>query len=356
MKALILAAGFGTRLLPYTNSLPKPLFTLNQRPVLDLAIERLIHCGCDKIFINTHHCHEQIDSFISQHRFKEMIQTVYEPKILDTGGAIANLRQLMNRDPFFVINADIISDVDLKQVYESHLASCATATLVLHDYPEFNKIQVDDEGFIKNFDGPAEKSLAFTGIQVLSQDIYLHMPKNPDLKIFSSIDVYKALCPAKKIKAHMAEQIFWKDIGTIPSYTQTSQQCLSASVLGLPENKIHEILINPIAGDGSDRLWFRAKTVAQASLAGEFSLSPAQKFETFYKEFSALKGIGDWTINYVAMRGLGMIDSFPASDLGVIKAVTKAGKPPSKKQILAVAENWRPFRSYATLCLWNSLG
>ncbi len=269
MKALILAAGLGTRLLPYTNSLPKPLFTLNQRPVLDHTIERLILCGCDKIFINIHHCHEQIDTFIGQHRFKEIIQTVYEPKILDTGGAIANIRQLMDKDPFFVINADIISDIDLKQVYESHLASCATATLVLHDYPEFNKIRVDGEGFIESFDGPLGKGFAFTGIQVLSPDIYSHMPINPDKpyssdqnssdqKVFSSIDIYKAMCPTKKIKAHMAEQLFWKDIGTIPSYTQTSQQCLSAHVFGLPKNKIHEIHINPIAGDGSDRLWFRA--------------------------------------------------------------------------------------------------
>ncbi|MCP4721836.1 MAG: nucleotidyltransferase family protein, partial [Desulfobacteraceae bacterium] len=258
MKALILAAGFGKRLLPYTNNLPKPLFTLNQRPVLDLAIEKLINCGCDKIFVNIHHCHEQIHAFIRQHRFNKLIQTVYEPKILDTGGAIANVRQFMNKEPFFVINADIISDIDLKQVYKSHLASQALATLVLHDYPEFNKIQVDGDGFIENFNDPTGKSYAFTGIQVISPDIYSHIPNKSGQKVFSSIDVYKALCPAKKVKAHMAENIFWKDIGTIPSYAQTSRQCLSAHVLGLPENRINEIIINPIKGDGSDRLWFRA--------------------------------------------------------------------------------------------------
>jgi len=264
MRALILAAGLGTRLLPYTTSVPKPLFTLNQRPVLDLAIERLIQCGCDKIFINTHHCHGQIDDFINRHPSKNIIQTVYEPQILDTGGAIANIKQFLNTDPFFVINADIISDVDLTQVYESHLESQAIATLVLHDYPEFNKIQVDTKGFIENFNTPGEKSLAFTGIQVLSPEIFLYMPKGSDIstapsqKKFSSIDIYQGLCPAKKIKGHVAEQIFWKDIGTLPSYTQTSRQCLIARILGLPEKIIHEIHINPIPGDGSDRLWFRA--------------------------------------------------------------------------------------------------
>ncbi|MBA3012015.1 MAG: phosphotransferase [Desulfobacula sp.] len=264
MKALILAAGLGTRLLPYTKTLPKPLFTLNGRPVLDLAIDRLICCGCDHIFINTHHCHAQIEAFIGRHRYKHMIQLVYEPKILDTGGAVANIRQLMNQEPFFVINADIVFDIDLKKVYDAHLASHAIATLVLHDYPEFNKIQVDGQKCIQNFNAPIGKGLAFTGIQVLSPDIYSYMPTKsgksdaPGQTVFSSIDIYKTLCPDKQIKAYVAEQIFWKDIGTVPSYTQTSRQCLSAHILGLPDNRIPEIQIHPITGDGSDRLWFRA--------------------------------------------------------------------------------------------------
>jgi 3-methyladenine DNA glycosylase/8-oxoguanine DNA glycosylase len=95
------------------------------------------------------------------------------------------------------------------------------------------------------------------------------------------------------------------------------------------------------------------KTAAQSILDQQFTLTPHQAFETFQKNFSALKGIGDWTVNYVAMRGLGMIDSFPATDLGIIKALTKNGNQPSKKQIMDMAENWRPYRAYATLCLWN---
>jgi NDP-sugar pyrophosphorylase family protein/tRNA A-37 threonylcarbamoyl transferase component Bud32 len=277
MKAIILAAGFGTRLLPYTTNLPKPLFTLNERPLLDHTIDKLINCGVDKIFINTHHCHEQIDAFVDNHPFKDLIQTVYEPEILDTGGAIANFMPFMDRESFFVINADIVCDIDLKTVYQSHLKSRALATLVLHDYPEFNKIQVDEEGFIENFNTPEGKSLAFTGIQVLSPKIYSHMPKGctpPDRKVFSSIDVYKSLCPGKKIKAHLAPRIFWRDIGTLPSYTKTSQQCLSASILGLPKNKIHEIKIDPIQGDGSDRLWLRARHGKNSLVISDHGICP----------------------------------------------------------------------------------
>ena len=98
------------------------------------------------------------------------------------------------------------------------------------------------------------------------------------------------------------------------------------------------------------------KTVAQAILDQRVSLTPNQPFETFRETFLALKGIGEWTVHYVAMRGLGMVDSFPAGDLGVIKALTNDGKAPSKKEITQMAEQWRPYRAYAALCLWNNKG
>ncbi|WP_232364067.1 DNA-3-methyladenine glycosylase family protein [Desulforapulum autotrophicum] len=93
--------------------------------------------------------------------------------------------------------------------------------------------------------------------------------------------------------------------------------------------------------------------IAQGLLDNVFSLNPNQPFETFQKDFSAIRGIGEWTVNYVAMRSLGMVDSFPAADLGIIKALEKNGKRPGRKEILKQAEKWRPYRAYAALCLWN---
>ena len=98
------------------------------------------------------------------------------------------------------------------------------------------------------------------------------------------------------------------------------------------------------------------KTVTQAILDERVKLTTHQRFETFRENFLSLKGIGEWTVHYVAMRGLGMIDSFPAGDLGVIKALTNHGKAPSKKEITEMAEKWRPYRAYAALCLWNGQG
>jgi len=93
--------------------------------------------------------------------------------------------------------------------------------------------------------------------------------------------------------------------------------------------------------------------IAQAIYDKRFSLNANQPFEAFEKTFSSIKGVGEWTVNYVAMRGLGIVDSFPATDLGIIKALSGKGKRFSKKQIQDIAEKWRPYRAYAALCLWN---
>ncbi len=292
MKALILAAGFGTRLKPYSNSVPKPLFTLNSRPVLDLAIERLIRCGCGKIFINTHHCHPQIHAFVGQHRFKAMIEIIHEPEILDTGGAIANIQSRMDSDPFFVINADIVTTIDLKQVYEYHQASSALATLVVHDYPPFNKLLIDAQGFVENFDAPPGRGLAFTGIQVLSPGIYDHFPPRP---VFSSIEVYRALCPFRQVKAFRAEDIFWQDIGTLPAYVHTSQQWLCAGIWGLAENNTSQVHIASLAGDGSDRRWFRAWHGEKTLILSDHGicLDPSEGLA----QLKAFVSIGDHLVN-----------------------------------------------------------
>lgn len=95
------------------------------------------------------------------------------------------------------------------------------------------------------------------------------------------------------------------------------------------------------------------ENVVNAIVNKEVSLTVNQSFDAFHKKFSTLKGVGDWTVNYVAMRGMGMVDTFPAKDLGIIKALTVEDKKPTLKEILSIAEKWRPYRAYAALCLWK---
>ena len=253
MKALILSAGFGTRLLPYSQKIPKPLFTILSKPLLEYVVQQLVDNGCEQILINTHHLHDQIEVFVKQLRHIVNIQTIYEPVILDTGGAIANAKPFLKGSPFFVINADIISNVDLKKVYAFHKKSNTLATLVLHDYNKFNKVKIDSHGYVQNFESKTN-SLAFTGIQVLSPKIYDYFPNK---KIFSSIKVYQDLCRQKQISAFVEKNIFWSDIGTKNTYSMTSLQILSANQFQIKQNKIKEIQIDKLAGDGSDRRWYR---------------------------------------------------------------------------------------------------
>ena len=260
MKALILAAGFGTRLLPYTQHLPKPLFTINGRPVLDYAVNNLLDAGCTKIFINTHHLAEAIADFVDNHRSKKRLEVVFEPVILDTGGAIANLGSELADDDFFVVNADVLCDYDLSYLMACHKTSDALATLLVHDCYRFNTLCVDlttpGHGIVRHFSQVPESGLAFTGIQAISPGIFEYMPPE---KIFSSIDVYKKVCELEKISALTAKQFYWRDMGTPQDYQHTSRECLAGKIFGLPLSRISDIDIQAIAGDGSDRLWFRAR-------------------------------------------------------------------------------------------------
>ncbi|WP_153448944.1 DNA-3-methyladenine glycosylase 2 [Vibrio algicola] len=96
-------------------------------------------------------------------------------------------------------------------------------------------------------------------------------------------------------------------------------------------------------------------TVIQALQGQLISLNKDQVFEDYLQQWTALKGVGPWTANYLAMRGLGIQDSFPDKDLGVLKALAVEGDYPSRKVVLQQAEAWQPYRAYATLCLWNGL-
>ena len=255
MKALILAAGLGTRLAPYTHSLPKPLFTLNNRAVLDLAIDRLIEAGCTRIFINTHHLAGQIRDHVQSHPQQKMLEVVHEPKILDTGGAIANLKPKLSGDDFLVVNADIVHDLALKPVIARHRQTRALATLILHHCPEFNKVALDKDDTITSFKSAGNDCLAFTGLQVLSSKILNHLPTDT---IFSSIDLYRNLCPTGRIKGYPVKDFYWQDMGTVRRYRETAQRFLAGSVFNLKLEKFNDIEIRPLAGDGSDRQWFRA--------------------------------------------------------------------------------------------------
>jgi NDP-sugar pyrophosphorylase family protein len=277
MKALILAAGLGTRLRPYSENTPKPLFTLSGRPLLDIIISRLIDADCKAIVINTHHLHQKIESYLAGRHYPIPVFTRYEPAILGTGGAIKNVADFWNDSPFMVINSDIFTDIDLKKVYGFHLNHSHPATLVLHDDPVFNTVSVDSTGFVHAFDdrfspntdssshfhraGSSKtenfQSLTFTGIQVLNPEILEMIPDH----VFSSIiDIYKnILSQKKKIPAFISNDFHWKDLGTPERYRQVvfDDMARKAFEAAFPGQTKRRIVRTALYGDGSDRKWYR---------------------------------------------------------------------------------------------------
>lgn len=263
MKAMILAAGFGTRLFPYTETTPKPLFTINGRPLLDIIIHNLQRAGFDEIIINTHHLHDKILSFVESKSYNIPVFIRYESEILDTGGAIKNVSDFWDKDPFIVINSDIVTNIDPAAVYRFHINHGYPATMVLCD-SSFNKVSVDKNFFVTDFKDTGSdylKKLTFTGIQVLDPEVLDFIPEKV---FFSIIDSYIIMInQGEKIKAFMPDNFFWKDMGTHKRYLKTNAQIMATEAFRKIkpdlcfDDKLAAFDIKELAGDGSDRRWSR---------------------------------------------------------------------------------------------------
>jgi len=267
MKALILAAGFGDRLRPYTNHTPKPLFSIAGRPLLDILIDNLQKAGCEAVIINTHHLHQEIEAFVADRNYSLSVSTRYEPQILGTGGAIKNVADFWDHRPFMVINADIVADIDLSEVYRTHCRQHPPATLVLCDDSAFNSVAVEQDKWIIGFrdrglipEQPAERLLTFTGIQVLEPGVLDYIPQN---KASSSIEAFKKiLADDKKLQAYIAPKGKWQDIGTPERYRQTAYETLAPLAFRKAFGDIPGLRIKKkkLEGDGSERQWYRLKS------------------------------------------------------------------------------------------------
>jgi NDP-sugar pyrophosphorylase family protein len=221
MKAMILAAGLGTRLRPLSDLRPKALMPVANRPTLAWNIEYLIRHGVTEIVVNVHHHTEQMLSFLQSSHFQARIEIRVETDILGTGGGIRNTIGFWDHEPFVVMNGDILTDTDLTAALEQHKKTRALATLILHDHPPFNKIRIDATGRITDIPrayGP--EGLAFTGIHILEPDILPHIPEG-----FSDIvDCYRRLMnEGRSILSYVSRGHGWHDIGSLPDYLRANR-------------------------------------------------------------------------------------------------------------------------------------
>lgn len=221
---MILAAGFGTRLRPLTETKPKALMPVANKPILGRNIEFLISHGITEIIVNAHHHHEQVVAYLKEKSsFGLNIEVKVEQEVLGTGGGIKNTEDFWDKEPFLVINSDILTDINLAAVYQVHQTSGALVTLVLHDCEPYNQVQVDEQWNITDI---AEVNMpgryAFTGIHVIHPEVLSHIPQG----IFSDIiECYRELIRQRKsVRACLVTGHYWRDIGSIQTYLAANRE------------------------------------------------------------------------------------------------------------------------------------
>ena len=210
-KAMILAAGFGKRMLPLTTKIPKPLIKIGPKNLLERSIELLIKIGIDEIIINTHHLSKEIDNFLSKKNYQISISAIKEEVLLDTGGGILNATKNFKDDPFFVLNPDTIWNKnyyeELKILENSYLKNNKPILLLV------NKINSHDKSFKGDFNftesnyikREARNQYIFTGAQIINRSIFETFNK----KIFSMNLIWDNMIKKKKLLGQESSQTFF---------------------------------------------------------------------------------------------------------------------------------------------------
>lgn len=232
MKAMIFAAGIGSRLKPITDTMPKALVPVGGVPMLQRTLLRLKEAGFTDVTINIHHFGQQIIDFLQQNdNFGLNIHISDErDELLDTGGGILKARPFLEGDePFLVHNVDILSNIDLRQVYDSHVQSGADATLLVSDRTTTRKLLFDKEmrmqGWLNHSTGEVlpedfvwmpeqHRELAFEGIHVISPTLFKYMGEGTQWQgKFSIIPFYLSVCKQLHLRGYELKDITWFDIG-----------------------------------------------------------------------------------------------------------------------------------------------
>lgn len=240
MRAMILAAGLGTRLRPLTNDRPKALVTVAGYTLLEIALRRLRAFGVREAIVNTHHYAEAIEEYLKAHdRFGMRIEVSREEELLDTGGGLKKAAHFFLEDgeslqePFLLHNVDVIGTIDLGEMLRFHKEQGALATLAVQDRETSRYLLFDEEGQLcgrragregkEELVRPAQQTqaLAFSGIHVLSPRIFSKMKEEG---AFSIVAAYLRLAAqGEKIAAFRADGSYWRDLGRPESILQAAE-------------------------------------------------------------------------------------------------------------------------------------
>lgn len=228
MKAMILAAGMGSRLSPLTEETPKALIEIQGVPILEITIKRLIRAGAGEIIVNVFHQAGKIESFLkSRDFFGIRMELSREDELLDTGGGLKKASSFFDDGkPFIVHNADVLSEIDLEGMMRFHLESPALATLAVQPRETSRYYLFGKDGRLLGWESlplgrkewagapdPEAQRLAFCGIHVLSPGIFSKMSETG---VFSINETYLRLAKeGERIQAFRADDLYWADIGDL---------------------------------------------------------------------------------------------------------------------------------------------
>jgi NDP-sugar pyrophosphorylase family protein len=252
MKAMILAAGMGTRLRPLTDDRPKALVEVAGRTMLEIVLRRLLAAGVREVIINTHHFADMISEYLEVNRnFGMRIEVSREDELLDSGGGLKKAAWFFledgahSQEPFILHNVDVISNIDLAAMLRFHLEQNALATLAVQDRVTSRSLLFDATGQFcgraagtmrtaEDGNSPegrtgagfetasAMQELGFTGIHVISPRIFKEIEEEG---AFSIITAYVRLAArGERIKGFRADEYYWRDLGRPESVALAAEE------------------------------------------------------------------------------------------------------------------------------------
>tara|TARA_B100000965_G_C19596246_1_gene760386 strand:+ start:2082 stop:3032 length:951 start_codon:yes stop_codon:yes gene_type:complete len=245
-KAFVLGAGLGSRLKKLTEKIPKPMIPVFGKPLIEFSFDHLIQAGIKEFIVNTHHnAKVYTQHFESSHYQQKPISFVHEPNLLDTGGGIKNVSDLLDPNPFIIYNGDVLTDLPLKPLIDEHRDNKFLATLVLRSNGDAKHIALDRNNkkitdIRNNLNSNNKGTHQFTGIYACSADFLNYL--NQERK-HSVIPVFLNLIKEQLLGGIVIDEGEWWDLGTRDSYLDAHKK-IPLSTFPSYRNQLNEPLIN----------------------------------------------------------------------------------------------------------------
>lgn len=224
MKAMIFAAGLGTRLRPLTDTVPKAMVEVGGEPMLKIVLDRCHRAGITEVVVNVHYLPDVIKSFLLTYDSPGMKVFISDEsdEILETGGGLIKAKDFFSDgQPFLLANADVLTNIDIKVFFEAHQKLDRIATLAVRDRNTSRKLLFDNNlRLIGRANGEEGVALAFSGYHIISPEIFNHTTR---IGKFSITDWYIDICQEQSIFAYSHQDDIWIDIGTVEKLAEANR-------------------------------------------------------------------------------------------------------------------------------------